>query len=246
MVMSALKTSNMPWTLDKSKRNYGVLLVCNFCGDQNRWWCKEMSDSTLAMVSYCIPSIKLFIWPSDAHDCLRLRLLEVAVMLISHLLPCGPSPELGCCWHCRWGRPQPFLFTCCPQLPPASQAGRLPSFLVLDTHPEAPRPSAGPSPRGEGVSPATSAGFLRAFSVGWSNNSTCTYWVLTVFQALSKALGKKRLQTSLRRGTMGFPRQGYWNGLPFSSPGDLPNSGIELGSSTLQADSLPSEPRGNR
>ena len=27
---------------------------------------------------------------------------------------------------------------------------------------------------------------------------------------------------------MGFPRQGYWNGLPFSSPGDLPDPGIGL------------------
>ena len=26
---------------------------------------------------------------------------------------------------------------------------------------------------------------------------------------------------------MGFPRQEYWSGLPFTSPGDLPNPGIE-------------------
>ena len=44
---------------------------------------------------------------------------------------------------------------------------------------------------------------------------------------------------------MGFSRQGYWSGLPFPSPGDLPNPGIELGSSTLQADTLPSEPQGS-
>ena len=29
---------------------------------------------------------------------------------------------------------------------------------------------------------------------------------------------------------MGFPRPGYWNGLPFSPPGDLPDPGIEPGS----------------
>ena len=40
---------------------------------------------------------------------------------------------------------------------------------------------------------------------------------------------------------MGFPRQEYWSGLPFPSPGDLPNPGIESGSPTLQADALPSE-----
>ena len=36
----------------------------------------------------------------------------------------------------------------------------------------------------------------------------------------------------------------YWSGLPFPSPGDLPEPGIELGSPTLQADTLPSEPPG--
>ena len=39
-------------------------------------------------------------------------------------------------------------------------------------------------------------------------------------------------------------RQGYWSGLPFASPGDLPNHGIESGSPALQADSLLSEPPG--
>ena len=33
----------------------------------------------------------------------------------------------------------------------------------------------------------------------------------------------------------------YWSGLPLPSPGDLPDPGIEPGSLTLQADSLPSE-----
>ena len=36
-----------------------------------------------------------------------------------------------------------------------------------------------------------------------------------------------------------------WSGLPFPSPGDLPNPGIEAGSPTLQAESLPSEPPGS-
>ena len=43
---------------------------------------------------------------------------------------------------------------------------------------------------------------------------------------------------------MGFSRQGYWNGLPFPSPGNLPDPGIEPGSLALQADTLPSEPQG--
>ena len=44
--------------------------------------------------------------------------------------------------------------------------------------------------------------------------------------------------------SMGFSRQEYWSGLPFPSPGDLPNPGIEPGSPALQADALPSEPPG--
>ena len=44
---------------------------------------------------------------------------------------------------------------------------------------------------------------------------------------------------------MGFSRQGYWNGLPFPSPEDLPNLGIECGSPKLQAEALPSEPPGS-
>ena len=45
--------------------------------------------------------------------------------------------------------------------------------------------------------------------------------------------------------SMEFSRQEYWNGLPFPSPGDLPNPGIKPGSPALQADALLSEPPGN-
>ena len=45
--------------------------------------------------------------------------------------------------------------------------------------------------------------------------------------------------------SMGVPRQEYWSGLPFPSPGDLPDPGIEPGSPALQADSLLSEPPGS-
>ena len=44
--------------------------------------------------------------------------------------------------------------------------------------------------------------------------------------------------------SMGFSRQEYWSGLPFPSPGDLPNPGIEPMSPALQADALTSEPPG--
>ena len=42
---------------------------------------------------------------------------------------------------------------------------------------------------------------------------------------------------------MEFSRQEYWSGLPFPSPGDLPDPGIEPGSPSLQADALLSEPQ---
>ena len=44
--------------------------------------------------------------------------------------------------------------------------------------------------------------------------------------------------------SMEFSRQEYWSGLPFPSPGDLPDPGIEPRSPALQADALLSEPPG--
>ena len=47
--------------------------------------------------------------------------------------------------------------------------------------------------------------------------------------------------------SLGFPRQEYWNGLPFPSPGDLPDLEIKLifpVAPALQGDSLPDEPSG--
>ena len=43
------------------------------------------------------------------------------------------------------------------------------------------------------------------------------------------------------QGPHGESKQEYWSGLPFPSPGDLPNPGIKPESPALQADSLPSE-----
>ena len=44
--------------------------------------------------------------------------------------------------------------------------------------------------------------------------------------------------------SMGFSRQEYWSGLPFPSPGDLPDPGFESRSPPLRADALTSEPAG--
>ena len=43
---------------------------------------------------------------------------------------------------------------------------------------------------------------------------------------------------------MGFPRLEYWSGMPLPSPGDLPNPGIEPGSSAFQADSFGESKKG--
>ena len=45
--------------------------------------------------------------------------------------------------------------------------------------------------------------------------------------------------------SIGFLRNEYWSELPFPPPGDLPDAGVEPGSPTLLADSVPSEPPGN-
>ena len=44
--------------------------------------------------------------------------------------------------------------------------------------------------------------------------------------------------------SMGFPRQDYWSGLPFSYPGDLPDPGIEPESSALAGRFFITEPPG--
>ena len=48
-----------------------------------------------------------------------------------------------------------------------------------------------------------------------------------------KSLSRVRLFATLWTVPMGFSRQEYWNGLPFPSPGDLPDPGIEPRSPTL-------------
>ena len=44
--------------------------------------------------------------------------------------------------------------------------------------------------------------------------------------------------------SLGFPRQEYWSGFPFSSPGDLPNTGVKPKSPALAEGCFPAEPTG--
>ena len=66
---------------------------------------------------------------------------------------------------------------------------------------------------------------------------------------VSQSLSRVRLFATLTVAhqappSVGFPKQGYGSGLPFPSPGDLPDPGMEPGSPALQQDSLASEPPG--
>ena len=72
-------------------------------------------------------------------------------------------------------------------------------------------------------------------------------WCVCV-KSLSRVLLFATLWTVARQAplSMGFSRQEYWSGLPFPSPGDLPNPGIKPGSPALQADALSSEPPGKQ
>ena len=61
---------------------------------------------------------------------------------------------------------------------------------------------------------------------------------------MSRLFGTPRTVAYQAPPSMGFSRQQYWNGLPFPSPGDLLDPGIEPGSPALQADALLSESPG--
>ena len=76
------------------------------------------------------------------------------------------------------------------------------------------------------------------WGLGWSEKWKC--WLISCVW-LCATLWTVARQASL---SMEFSRQKYWNGLPFPSPGDLPDPGIEPRSPALQADSWPSESPG--
>ena len=63
-------------------------------------------------------------------------------------------------------------------------------------------------------------------------------------KTLPHTINKKKLRMGLKTVSMEFSRQDYWSGVPFPSPGGLPNPGIKPGSPALQADYLPFEPPG--
>ena len=77
------------------------------------------------------------------------------------------------------------------------------------------------------------------FSSGWTKKQK-----VKMLFAQSCPTACDSMDHSLPGSSIRFSRQEYWSGLPFPSPGDLPDPGIKPGSPALQADSVPSEQPG--
>ena len=88
--------------------------------------------------------------------------------------------------------------------------------------------------------------------LSWAARAECANILYPSSQCENKSVSHSVLSYSATAWTLisqaplsiGFSRQECWIGLPFSSPGDLPNPGIEPRSPALQGDSLPAEPPG--
>ena len=94
---------------------------------------------------------------------------------------------------------------------------------------------------------STVPGILQARILEWVAISFSKAWKWKVkVKSLSHArlLATSEIIAYQAPPSMGFSRQEYWSGLPFPSPGDLPNSETEPGSPALKAYSLLSEPPG--
>ena len=88
---------------------------------------------------------------------------------------------------------------------------------------------------------------------GGYRKDTCLLWPVPAvtsrgqwnwLQAKVKLFSRVRLYATPWILSMGFSRQEYWSGLPFPSPGDLPDPVIKPGCPALEADALTSEPPG--
>ena len=80
--------------------------------------------------------------------------------------------------------------------------------------------------------------------VGWTVTPAKKHVRVVLCLVMSDSLQPHGLQPARLLCPWGFSRKEYWSGLPFPSPGDLPNPGIKPRSPTLQADSLLTAPPG--
>ena len=122
-------------------------------------------------------------------------------------------------------------------IPPGSSVHGLPGKKYWSRLPF-PLPGDLPDPEKQATPPALAGGFF--------TTTTTSGLVLSCFSSvwLFVILWATACQAPL---SMGFSRKEYWSGLPFPSPGDLPDPGIKFVSLRLlqwQADSLPLTPPG--
>ena len=102
---------------------------------------------------------------------------------------------------------------------------------------------------GQSIGVSASASVLPMYTQNWSPLGW-TGWISLQSKVKVKSLSCVRLFatpwtiTYQAPPSMGFSRQEYWSGLPFPSPGDLPDPGIDPRSPALQANALTSEPPG--
>ena len=79
----------------------------------------------------------------------------------------------------------------------------------------------------------------------WVSAHTCTLCCCGVTKSNAQLFATPWTVACQPSLSMGSPRQEYWSGLSFPSPGDLPNSGIKPKSPVWQADSLPLSHQGS-
>ena len=150
-------------------------------------------------------------------------------------------------WHCAW-----FLFSLC--LPVGEENGNPLQYSCLENSMD--REAWQATVYGVAKSWPRPSDWARAFLYFLNvMQHTCFAFLNTIFNDCMLKVKVKLLSrvwlfatpwTVAHRAPLfiEFSRQGYWSGLPFPSPGDLPNPVIEPRSPTLQADALPSEPPG--
>ena len=101
---------------------------------------------------------------------------------------------------------------------------------------------------GAGHRPCCSHTWPRRAASATNMQPWSTYWsflftgIIRLVAQSRVTLGNPRTVAHQALLSMGFPREEYWSGLSFPSPGDLPDPGIEPGSPALQAESLLSAP----
>ena len=81
----------------------------------------------------------------------------------------------------------------------------------------------------------------------WSNRNTYSLLLLLLSRfSRVRLCATQEMAAHQAPPSMGFSRQECWSGLPFPSPRDLPDPGIEPGSLASRAEALPSEPPGKQ